>query len=107
MGQLKLQALAQPAPSGRPRGLRYQSFRTGNRVAVNNPPSAGGKVNAPENARVAGDMIDPAVLMLVVADSHPAFPFIVGTEERLEIIHFAGEKKRRKFLIRRRFAKPE
>jgi len=35
--------------------------------------------------------------MLVVVDSHPAFPGVIGSEERLEVVHFAGEIQRRIF----------
>ena len=38
-------------------------------------------------------MVERAVLMLVVVDAHPGLPGIIRTEERLELVHYAGEVK--------------
>ena len=45
--------------------------------------------------------------MLVIVDPHPAFPGVIGAEERLEVAHLAGEIQRRIFFPRRRFSEPE
>src|SRR5690348_17374172 len=52
-------------------------------------------------ARVAGDMVDPAELVLVIIDAHPGLSGVVGTEEGLELVHLAGQVEGRIMLSRR------
>jgi hypothetical protein len=55
----------------------HKSSRVRNSISVNDAAATGAKVNPAVDARIAGDMAYPAVLMLVIADSHPVSSVII------------------------------
>jgi hypothetical protein len=68
------------------------SFQSLHGFAEEDAAAAGGEINTSVHAGIAGHVVDPAELMLVVVDAGPGRARIVRAEEAGGIVNFSEEE---------------